>query len=457
MADAKIVIVGAGPAGVRAAEAVVTAGLTPWLIDEGRRDGGQIFRRQPEGFRRSYAELYGGEAERAAALHRAFESLADRIDYRPETLAWNLRDGVLHTAKCGLSDALPFDALIIASGAADRLMPLPGWTLPGVYSLGGAQIALKAQAAAIGRKVAFLGTGPLLYLVASQYLAAGAGVSAVLDSSPRRLGLRALPELLARPRLMARGLAMIAGLRRAGVEIRTGVTPRRIDGDEEGVSGLTVALANGRKRTIDCDAVAMGYHLRPEMQLADLARCSFRFDAASRQWLPEVDDNGRSSVEGIYLAGDGSEVLGAEAAEIGGRLAALTALHDLGEAVPPGELSRLRRKQARMRRFARGLAKAYPWPHTSAAGLADETILCRCEAVTVGELRRSVGDLGAGELNRAKAFSRVGMGRCQGRYCGHAAGEVMAAASGLPLEQVGRLRGQAPVKPLPIVKAVEPA
>ena len=153
-------------------------------------------------------------------------------------------------------------------------------------------------------------------------------------------------------------------------------------------------------------------------------------------------------VPGVYLAGDGARVLGADGAEIAGRLAAYAALQDLGRPVPAGELEGLRRSYAVLDRFRRGLAEAFPWPAGQAERLPDEAIVCRCEAISVGELRRVVREMGANEANRAKAFSRVGMGRCQGRYCGHAGAEIVAVAAGIPLEQVGRLRAQAPVKPL---------
>jgi NADPH-dependent 2,4-dienoyl-CoA reductase/sulfur reductase-like enzyme len=451
MAVSRIIIVGAGPAGVRAAEAVVAAGLRPVVIDEGRRDGGQIYRRQPEGFGRSYAAIYGTEAQRAQALHQSFEALRGRIDYRPETLAWNVADRHLHVSQGTRTQALPFDALIVASGATDRLMPVRGWNLAGTYSLGAAQIALKAQACAIGRHVVFLGTGPLLNLVAAQYLKAGASVAAVLDTSPFSLRLKALPKLLARPDVLVKGLALVATLRRSGVALLTGVTPVEISGDAEtGVSAVSVHDRAGATRRFDCDAVAIGYHLRPETQLADLARCDFRFDAATRQWFPVIDADGRSSVAGVYLAGDGARLLGADGAEAAGRLAALAALADSGLAVSAEEVARLRQTLARMDRFRLGLAEAFPWPAKAAAQLPDDVIVCRCESMSAGELRHVARDKGASELNRAKAFSRVGMGRCQGRYCGHAAAEIVAAAAGLPLERVGRLRGQAPVKPLPI-------
>ena len=129
MADDRIIVVGAGPAGVRAAEALTEAGRSPIVIDEGSRDGGQIYRRQPEGFQRSKSELYGTEARRAAALHQAFEALRGKIDYRPRTLAWNVSEKRLHILNGTQSDSFAYDALIIATGATDRLMPVRGWKL----------------------------------------------------------------------------------------------------------------------------------------------------------------------------------------------------------------------------------------------------------------------------------------------------------------------------------------
>lgn len=449
MAQPRVIIIGAGPSGVRCAETLVAAGLRPTVVDENRRDGGQIYRRQPENFTRPYAQLYGTEAGRAQALHESFDTLRPQVDYRPGTLAWNIFDKKLHVVRDEVSTALPYDALVICSGATDRLMPVKGWQLAGTYSLGAAQIALKAQACAIGRRVVFMGTGPLLYLVAAQYIKAGAEVAAVLDTSPFERRIAALPKLLARPGVLFKGLALVARIRRAGVPVLTGVTPVEITGaPDDGVQGVVVRKASGSTQRFECDAVAMGYHLRPETQLADLARCAFRFDAETRQWLPEVGEDGRTSVPGVFLAGDGARVLGADAAETAGRLAAMAVLKDFGLPTSQTELQRLRAEQAGMERFRQGLAQAFPWPQQQAAQLPDEAIVCRCETITAGELRRVVCDMGAQEANRAKALSRVGMGRCQGRYCGHAGAEVIAHAAGVPVEQVGRLRGQAPVKPL---------
>jgi NADPH-dependent 2,4-dienoyl-CoA reductase/sulfur reductase-like enzyme len=457
MVEPRIVVVGAGPAGVRCAEQLVAAGVRPIVIDEGRRDGGQIYRRQPENFTRSYATLYGSEASRAESLHRGFDALRGKIDYRSETLAWNLTEGELHLVRGGVASRQAYDALVICSGATDRLMPVKGWEYAGTYSLGASQVALKSQACSIGRQVVFMGTGPLLYLVAMQYLKAGAQIAGVLDTSRLRDQAAALPKLLARPGLLRNGLSFVAALRRAGVPVLSGIEPIEITGNgADGVTGVVFREAGGKRRELACDAVAMGYHLRPETQLADLARCAFRFDQQARQWFPEVSLDGRSSVKGVYLAGDGARILGADGAENAGRLAALSALADLGRPVDAAAVARLLNEQAAMERFRQGLVRAFPWPAAQAARLPDDAIVCRCEAISAGELRRVVCEMGATEANRAKAFSRVGMGRCQGRYCGQAGAEVIAHAAGVPIELVGRLRGQAPVKPLAIASHEEP-
>jgi NADPH-dependent 2,4-dienoyl-CoA reductase/sulfur reductase-like enzyme len=444
-----VAVIGAGPAGIRAVETLLDHDVRPIWIDEAARAGGQIYRRPPENFRRDARALYGFEAGKAQRLHQAADDAALRADYRPSTLVWDIAEGAIHTVGPAGSQAIPFEAAILATGATDRIIPLPGWTLPGVYTLGGAQTALKAQGVAIGRHCLFFGTGPLLYLVAYQYAKAGANVAAVLDTSPASAKRRALPELLTNGSMFAKGLYYLAWLRSRGIRIESGIEPLAIRGESQ-ATGFSFRNSHGRTAEIDADAIAFGYHLRSETQLADLAGCRFAFDALERQWLPEKDKAGRAiGTPGIYLAGDGAGIAGADAAEATGERAALALLADRGMAVSAARCTHLERKLAQARRFRNGLAAAFPFPAHLAHRMNDETILCRCESVTAGTLRASIGGIDATELNRAKAFARAGMGRCQGRVCGNAAAEVLSAALNCNIGSVGRLRSQPPVKPLP--------
>lgn len=489
--DAKIVIVGAGPAGVRAAQTLVDAGLRPVVIDENARWGGQIYRQPPEGsgFQRSPRALYGFEARKATALHATMASLLPYVDYRPLTLAWACEThsttdeasaptdgdqrplvGRLATL-CGTREqSVPFTHLIIASGATDRVLPLPGWTLPGVFTLGAAQTSLKAQGCAIGKRIVFAGTGPLLYLVAYQYAKAGAQVLAVLDTTAASAQVAAWPKLAARPSLLAKGLYYVGWLRAHGVRIERGVSLSGIVGDRH-VTGIawqapahSSASASDEGQTIECDAVGIGYGLRPETQLADIAGCRFRHDPLNRCWLPERDEAGRTSIGGIYVAGDGAGIAGADAAERAGHLAALAVLDDMAFAPPsistPRESSRVeaaasaRRALQRAATFRLGLEAAFPAPFERAATWPDTMTVCRCEEIDAGAIRQCVRSGAAREINRLKALTRVGMGRCQGRMCGEAALALLADEAGLPFEALGRLRAQAPIKPIPLAAAL---
>jgi hydrogen cyanide synthase HcnB len=450
--DRPPVIVGAGPAGIRAAATLVAAGLSPIVIDEAARSGGQIYRRQPVGFTRPYTALYGFEAAKARRLHDEFDSLAGRIDYRPDTLVWDMRRGALHCLSAGRSTEIAFGDVILATGARDRIIPFPGWTLPGIYTLGGAQIALKYQSCAIGNGVVFLGSGPLLYLVAYQYAKAGAKVLAVLDTAPFAAKRRALPSLLMGGATFTKGLWYVAALRARGIRVESGVRPIRAEGDAA-VSALRYRSADGAERSIACDALSFGFGLSSETQLADLAGIPFCYDAVQLQFLPAREGSGRTPIAGIYLAGDGAGIAGADAAELSGERAALALLEDRGLAVDGPRLAVLERALQRIAGFRVALETAFPFPADLAAAMSDETILCRCEGVTAAEFRRAAAELGAAEVNRAKAFSRCGMGRCQGRVCGPAAAIVLAEALQVSSERIGRLRGQAPVKPIPLAVA----
>ncbi len=229
------------------------------------------------------------------------------------------------------------DRLVLATGAMDRTLPFPGWTLPGVFTLGAAQIALKAQGMAIGRRVALVGAGPLLPLVAHQYAKAGATVVAVLDVTPLGAKVKAAPRLAALPATLAKGVwyTMAGALR--GLPVRSGVRAIAVEGEGR-VEALAWEDARGRRHRVPCDAVGASFGLRSEAQAADLAGCRFVFEPVTRQWQPERSPEGRSSHPHVYLAGDGSGIGGADVAELQGeRTAWPSSPISAGPATPPGK------------------------------------------------------------------------------------------------------------------------
>ncbi|MEB0046520.1 MULTISPECIES: NAD(P)/FAD-dependent oxidoreductase [unclassified Pseudomonas] len=448
-----VIIVGAGPAGIRAAQTLVAHGVRPILLDEAARGGGQVYRRQPAHFKRSAATLYGFEARKASAIHQTLDGLREQLDYRPETLVWNAEAAALDTLQDGRAARLAFSRVIVATGATDRVLPVPGWTLPGVYSLGAAQIALKFQGCAIGERVVFAGSGPLLYLVAYQYAKAGAKVVAVLDSSPFSTQARALPNLLAQPATLAKGIYYRSWLTAHGIAVHQGASLTQVNGEQR-VQSLHWRNAKGPHQ-IDCDAVAFAHGLRSETQLADLLGCEFAWNPLNRAWLPLRDRAGRSSVAEVYLAGDGAGIMGADAAEMAGQRAALALLEDSGCLIPTARTVALEQSLERIGRFREGLEQAFAFPEDWVAHTPDNVIVCRCEEVRAGDIRQVVRE-GHWEINRVKAHCRVGMGRCQGRMCGAAAAEIIACESQRAVSDIGRLRAQSPIKPLPFGLEVEP-
>lgn len=446
----RVVIIGAGPAGMAAAIELAKAGLSPVVIDESPRPGGQAYRQPPAELDLDIAALLGREYANYARLHADFAAVMPQIDYRPNTTAFDIGDNEVLTHSGGRLDGLRYDALLLATGAVDRVLPAKGWTLPGVYSLGAAQTLLKDQGALIGRRIVFFGSSPLLYLAALQCKKMGGEVAAILDTNPFSGKIRALGKLMSSKRTLWQGLSYIARLRAAGVRIEHGVKPVEIGGDG-GVSRMSFLDRRGASQHVDCDAVALGYGLRSETQLAELAGCEFAYHDVFRQNFPKADADGRCG-RGVYVAGDGALIGGAHAAELSGRLAAVAILADRGTAPPQDDgIPAIRRQLGRLRRFQEGLACAFSLPFQELVDLDDDVTMCRCENVTAGELRGAIRrNFGAKDVNRIKAYTRCGMGRCQGRYCGTAAAELTAIERGVARAEVGQLRVQAPIKPLPV-------
>lgn len=437
-----LAVIGAGPAGMAAAALAAELGLDTVLIDEQDMPGGQIYR----GIERATEPSpLGADYLAGRSLAAAFR--ASGAHYRPATTVWHIDPyGILSLLSSGVSDTLQARRILIATGAIERPVPIPGWTLPGAMTAGAAQIMLKTGDLVPEGRAVLAGQGPLLYLVALQLVRAGAPPVAILETTPHRNRHAAAGRLgsaWAGRRALLKGLGLIRGVRRAGIPIVRGVTGLR-------------ALGRGKAERvywdggeIAADLLLLHEGVIPNTQISLALGLDHRWDEAQLCWRPATDEWGASNLPTIALAGDGGGILGAEAAALSGRLAALDAAA-LFDKIDPAERDRRARpirRALRRERAIRPFLDALYRPAPSVLVPPDDITVCRCEEVTVGQVRRAAR-LGAQGPNQAKAFTRCGMGPCQGRICGAVVSAVMADTLGRPIAEIGAYRPRAPYKPI---------
>ncbi|MBB6227783.1 NADPH-dependent 2,4-dienoyl-CoA reductase/sulfur reductase-like enzyme [Polymorphobacter multimanifer] len=416
-----LLVIGAGPAGLAAASAAAAAGLDVLVVDERGQAGGQYFKQPGKGFGIERRRLDAQFAEGAALAESAVLAGAE---FRFGTSVWAaaLVDGALciDLSAAGSTQRVRPKRLVIATGAYERPMAFPGWTLPGVMTTGAAQTLLRAYQTSPGKRVLVAGNGPLNLQVAQELVRSGVEVVAVVESAaapgPRHAG-QILQMVATAPGLVADGVRHVAALRLAGVRMLHGqvVAEARGEGRVD-----EVVLSGGQRFAVD--ALCLGYGFVPQ---AEIARA-----LGVREGVRDGD--GRSSIADVFIAGDGGGLGGARVALAQGLLAGAAAAADLGWPVPPAEIARARRDLVRHRRFQDALWQLYA-PVVPAPRPTAETVICRCESVTAGVVEGHLG-AGMGDLGSIKRMCRVGMGRCQGRYCSVLVADVLAAHGHVPDE-----------------------
>nr|MBA2305356.1 FAD-dependent oxidoreductase [Acidobacteriota bacterium] len=363
----EVLVVGGGPAGLAAAIEAARAGAQVVIVDENPRPGGQIYRQLPPEFVVEAPRSSPPEQAKARALF----SEADRlpIQFRGGTLVWgSFEPGVLEVIADGRSARIQANVIIIAAGAYDRPVPLPGWTLPGVLTVGGAQTLLKAQRILPGKRILLAGTGPLLLVVASQLARAGASIAAVVDTVAAGALLPHAWSLLKAWPLFKEGLGYRTTLLRAGVRWLAPYVLTRIEGTHQ-VTGAVVARADGdwrpvagTERSFDVDTVCVGYGLLPSVEIVRLLGCRLHHDPLADVWLPDRTSDGETSVPGVFAVGDGAGVAGVRVAVEEGRVAGLSAARLLGklsdETAEQGKQG-AREELARLRPFCAAMSAAY--------------------------------------------------------------------------------------------------
>jgi NADPH-dependent 2,4-dienoyl-CoA reductase/sulfur reductase-like enzyme len=395
-----ILVIGAGPAGLAAAHAAAHADplLAIGIVDDNPAAGGQVWRGGPQLQSDERARLLWRELHAAPNVEFIRQA---RVLYAPEP-------GSLLVQTPSAAHTLRYQRLILATGARELLLPFPGWTLPGVTGAGGLQALAKGGYPVAGRRVVVAGSGPLLLAVAATLAEKGAQVQAIVEQAGTASLARFAFGLLATPSKFAQALQLRGKLR--GIPYLRGSHVAAAYGNSDGDSSLrkVIVRTGSRETEIHCDDLACGYGLVPNPELAMALGCATSAAAGSI----DTDAWQQTSVANIYVAGEGTGVGGVDKALVEGRIAGLACAGQREQAESHfGE-------RARWRAFAAGLARTFALRQEILTLAGDDTIVCRCEDVTHGELR------GHTSWRSAKLHTRCGMGPCQGRICGGATGAL---------------------------------
>ncbi len=443
-----VAIVGAGPAGMAAAHRVAAAGLSCVLLDDQPAPGGQVWRGVEMVAARGDLRLFGSDYRKGVQAVRDFRAAG--VDYRPESRVFGVEDrdggGDVLYLRDAAARRLVARKLIVAVGAYERPTPFPGWTLPGVMSIGAGQIVLKVANAAPEGPFVLAGQGPLLLLYAAQLRRAGRRPDRVLLLDDPANRWRALSDAVgaftSRPLDVAKGLAWRARLGRVvtdvvevsaeGGERLERVSWRRADGSGDSMSAAVLLAHDG---------------VLPNAQLTRAMRAPHRFHARTQEWRPEADPStgALAGRDWVYVAGDCRGIGGWRAAQAAGALTGQAVASSLGHTVA----DRATERDLATALAARPLLDALYPPARAFAHPADATLVCRCEEVTAGEVRAAAG-LGAQGPNQLKAFTRAGMGPCQGRMCGQTVSHILATAQHRDQADVGLARLRMPISPVTV-------
>ena len=411
--EAEITIIGAGPAGLSATIRATNAGADVVVLDERDEPGGQYFKPRSHGYRgrhKSDRQHQRGSDLRACAKEAGARIISGQSIWfaRPDGDGFELRS----FGSTG-SFRLRTRSLILASGAYERPAMVPGWTMPGVMTIGAAQTLARRYGVVPGNKVLIASHGPLGLQLASELVTLGAEVVALAERGRPQFNRAFLQALIDAPRLVMDGATYRLAAFRAKLPVLYGWELAEIFGKDRAEGAELREIKTGRTRHFEADIVAAGDGFAPQLELARLLGVPVTTDLATGQVLPTRDPDGRTSVAGVWIAGDAGGLGGAEIAMCQGDLSAAGALEHIGRSCP-SDLSKSHKLFNRAYRFQSALWSLYRAPERVLP--ADPTILCRCEEVTAATARAAIAD-GANDPAVLKRKTRIGMGRCQGRYC----------------------------------------
>ena len=443
-----IIIIGAGPAGMLAAITATESGAKVLLLDDQPTPGGQIYR-AIEAAGDKQATILGPEYMAGKPLAQNMRST--NIEYVADASVWQVTDErEVGYSSNGQARLVTAPAIILATGAIERPFPIKGWTLPGVMMAGAAQTMLKTSGLAAEGAI-FAGCGPLLYLVAHQYLQAGVKIAAIVDTTAKANRLKALPHIpgaLRRWDLLSKGQKWQSEIRKSGTRIINNVRALKVLGDTK-AEGLSVN-AGGTWQNIPSDHIFLHQGVVPNVNLSFAASLDHDWDEQQLCWRPKTDQWCGTSIDGVYVAGDGGGIGGGLAARASGEIAALGSLAKLGLIDTAARDSKAKTARTTLRRELSIRPFLDTWFRPSddfRVPTDDDAIICRCEELSLKDIRDTI-EIGLVGPNQLKSFCRAGMGPCQGRFCGLTVQELIAKQTNRPAADVGYYRLRPPIKPL---------
>ncbi|SCY78246.1 NAD(P)/FAD-dependent oxidoreductase [Desulfoluna spongiiphila] len=442
-----LVVIGAGPAGLSAAAAAAECGLEVVLLDEQAFAGGQIYRSVDAPGAKGRFLQKEDRAEGLRILRRFQKSGAA---YEPRSTVWFAEPGRVLATRDAQTREYKTQNIVVATGAMERPVPFSGWTLPGVMAAGAADILYKSASVVPKGPIVVAGNGPLIPLITNHLLELGADIAAVVDTTPKANMMKAAPHMPMALRdipFLFKGLKMVAKMTRSRVPIHRNGSDINAFGKDR-LERVSFAV-DGTPRSVSAATLLVHEGILPRTHMSRALGLDHAWNPVQRYWYPVCDENGKSSREGIYVAGDGVFVHGAAAAAAKGELAGI----DVARSLQVLTDEDARRKRTRPRKV---LSKALAprkfvdgWfaPRKDLYEVDDDVLVCRCEGVTAAAIREAVKE-GCHEVNDIKVRTRCGMGPCQGRMCGPALAEIAANALEREVPDVGSLRIRPPMRPV---------
>lgn len=442
MNSAELVIIGAGPAGMAAGREAAELGLRVVVLDDREGCGGRIFRDIHQWGERLGPVLTPLENSwiRGRELVEGF--LESDADYRPASRAWHVDRETLEVnyVRQGRNERLRARCLLFATGAEERSMIFPGWTLPGVSSLETVRnTVFFGDSSAIPDPVVLAGSGPLLYLFAAQFLETGRNIAAILDARPSFSILSPLAQIMAvrgAADISLGALAIWRRLRRQKIPMLSGIRDLVAEGDGK---LQRIRFRRARKRySLDCAQLISHWGTVPNTTLSRLAGLSQGWSPAQRCWWPKLDPWGNGSRRGIMVAGDGGGTFGVDAAYHSGRIAAMEAARVLGALETEERNARAAPSwgdRDRVHALRPLVDDWFPAPTIDLDGFSPDTQVCSCVGSRLDDIRSALA-LGATGPNQIRILCGAGGGQCQGRICGPVIAELVAAHRDLPVHQV---------------------